>query len=91
MVSEFLCIIIDLIKNICLNPCFTGRWYRSIPAGISYQLATKEVLILVLLEDGIGALSDVNKIVSEEVLILVLLEDGIGAVARSPSGSPMRS
>ncbi len=37
----------------CLNPCFTGRWYRrQFKKGVLYSIY--EVLILVLLEDGIG-------------------------------------
>ncbi len=49
---------LKLLKS--LNPCFTGRWYRSlINAQVSEHYA---VLILVLLEDGIGAVGQVLEI-----------------------------
>ena len=40
------------VSDVCLNPCFNGRWTRRF-AGIIIGLFTK-VLILVLMEDGLG-------------------------------------
>ena len=36
-----------------LNPCFSGRWSRSLISN-SYKIMKVEVLILVLVEDGLG-------------------------------------
>ena len=36
-----------------LNPCFSGRWYRS-ETGRNQMVYANLVLILVLVEDGIG-------------------------------------
>ncbi len=53
MVSE----IFEILKKCplgmkCLNPCFTGRWYRRV---LEITRGTYHgVLILVVLEDGIG-------------------------------------
>ena len=37
----------------CLNPCFNGRYSRSLALSVSDQPDT-EVLILVLMEDTLG-------------------------------------
>ena len=39
----------------CLNPCFSGRWFRRDQASGTADQAAK-VLILVLVEDGFGVL-----------------------------------
>ncbi len=38
---------------LCLNPCFSGRWSRTLAVGASVDLHNA-VLILVLVEDGLG-------------------------------------
>ena len=58
-----------------LNPCFTGRWSRSTNNLNDYG-NERRVLILVLLEDGLGEGLIVSYFVF--VLILVLVEDGLG-------------
>ena len=65
-----------LVRN-SLNPCFSGGWSRSVQIVINAQIW--EVLILVLVEDGLGVRE--NSILCAErlyVLILVLVEDGLG-------------
>ena len=45
------------------------------------------VLILVLVEDGLGV-NKINKLVEDiEVLILVLVEDGLGGIKKKGDGS----
>ncbi len=62
----------------CLNPCFSGGWSRS-KSKRNNLTNIIEVLILVLVEDGLGELSvPYNKTPEHEVLILVLVEDGLG-------------
>ena len=61
-----------------LNPCFSGRWSRREEIPL---LPTKEgrVLILVLVEDGLGGtVTRTITLPSVTVLILVLVEDGLG-------------
>ena len=41
-----------------LNPCFSGRWSRSFQHGQS-RPRRNDVLILVLVEDGLGVLQQV--------------------------------
>ena len=38
--------------NLCLNPCFSGRWYAR-TSEKSMITITRTVLILVLVEDGL--------------------------------------
>ena len=59
-----------------LNPCFNGRWSRT----LSDEGNEREggVLILVLMEDGLGRQRVGNYPYSAPVLILVLMEDGLG-------------
>ena len=68
-----------------LNPCCSGRWYRS--NGIQkLQVIGSTVLILVVVEDGIGVLCVMCEINQNLiVLILVVVEDGIGAKVRTVS------
>ena len=67
----------DYFKD-CLNPCFSGGWSRRMPEGIP-TIENWTVLILVLVEDGLGEVEvkDVRS-VNVRVLILVLVEDGLG-------------
>ena len=58
-----------------LNPCFNGRWSRTIECDRLPGLLP--VLILVLMEDGLG-LSQACIFLTRLVLILVLMEDGLG-------------
>ena len=62
-----------------LNPCCDGRWSRTTCSRL-VGLQKPGVLILVVMEDGLGRLSgraDVP-IHWSEVLILVVMEDGPG-------------
>ena len=43
--------ILSKITSICLNPCFSGGWSRRIIGSIKRPM---KVLILVLVEDGLG-------------------------------------
>ena len=64
-----------------LNPCFSGGWSRS-PRVEGRNHGEKRVLILVLVEDGLGdALLATASDEDKAVLILVLVEDGLGGVA----------
>ena len=68
------------VKNIAtlsLNPCFSGGWSRR---GVSppTSLRQRHVLILVLVEDGLGGQRREYTSVCGPVLILVLVEDGLG-------------
>ena len=67
-------------KRLSLNPCFSGGWSRSAKYE-TQKAATVKVLILVLVEDGLGgsAQGAVSSNVAQ-VLILVLVEDGLGAL-----------
>ena len=69
-----------LIHLIRLNPCFSGGWSRSIHLifGMILQFL---VLILVLVEDGLGDQQYIPvKTLKRFVLILVLVEDGLGVL-----------
>ena len=63
-----------------LNPCFSGGWSRSFMSSYWISLSTW-VLILVLVEDGLGVKYFKPTKESLIVLILVLVEDGLGAAA----------
>ena len=60
----------------CLNPCFNGRWSRTLDQVL--QVEQVFVLILVLMEDGLGPFQERLKADRKRVLILVLMEDGLG-------------
>ena len=62
-----------------LNPCFGGRWSRSLKSLVCTEPETF-VLILVLVEDGLGDCIEVKVVSPAGVLILVLVEDGLGVV-----------
>ena len=64
-----------------LNPCFSGGWSRS--ACNARKRKRTRVLILVLVEDGLGVLVPAEKADNTIVLILVLVEDGLGALLSS--------
>ena len=61
----------------CLNPCFSGGWSRS-KSKRNNLTNIIEVLILVLVEDGLGVVREGNILSQSKVLILVLVEDGLG-------------
>ena len=60
-----------------LNPCCAGRCYRRTFSG-HRNYPGQKVLILVVLEDAIGALHRRRRSGRQNVLILVVLEDAIG-------------
>ncbi len=63
-----------------LNPCFSGGWSRR-QTVVNNGLSFTAVLILVLVEDGLGESVQTSPIPMDYwvVLILVLVEDGLGA------------
>ena len=78
MVSEALISCHFICFLISLNPCFSGRWSRSHNREVRRRSANN-VLILVLVEDGLGVSENVVDWWSSPlVLILVLVEDGLG-------------
>ena len=63
-----------------LNPCFSGGWSRSTSAW-EILCPPLIVLILVLVEDGLGEyLRKLVRSIVTTVLILVLVEDGLGGL-----------
>ena len=50
--------------------------------GKQYQTFFSDVLILVLVEDGLGEFLKIKNILKNLVLILVLVEDGLGGATR---------
>ena len=66
----------------CLNPCFSGGWSRS-KSKRNNLTNIIEVLILVLVEDGLGVVREGNILSQSKVLILVLVEDGLGVHKRA--------
>ena len=65
----------------CLNPCFNGRWSARVALTAPAEKDSKNVLILVLMEDGLRAWGpEAGKLIGLIVLILVLMEDGLRAV-----------
>ncbi len=77
MVSEYRKKLKSTYKS-SLNPCFSGGWSRRQLRRV-YRPGRSTVLILVLVEDGLGArLASAND-KRYVVLILVLVEDGLGA------------
>ena len=67
----------------CLNPCFSGRWFRSKRHYKKYG-CDDWVLILVLVEDGFGVMIVLLGVLITIVLILVLVEDGFGDMCMTP-------
>ncbi len=60
----------------CLNPCFSGRWSASTCTKKCWRCLSN-VLILVLVEDGLREKALLTLQVFYTVLILVLVEDGL--------------
>ncbi len=69
-----------------LNPCFSGGWSRSKTASENWS-KTWGVLILVLVEDGLGEAFTEFSLYNSIVLILVLVEDGLGDSCKFPKNS----
>ncbi len=63
--------------SVCLNPCCNGRWSRTIVV-FSLIGGLAVVLILVVMEDGLGLDGLKFGICFLMVLILVVMEDGLG-------------
>ena len=72
-----------------LNPCFSGGWSRRLWKKFQ-NFILHIVLILVLVEDGLG--EDVQMAYSHTalVLILVLVEDGLGELLLYRRNAPLR-
>ena len=66
-------------KPLCLNPCFNGRYSRSLT--VKSVNVVPQVLILVLMEDTLGVNFSYYKEKPLQVLILVLMEDTLGALS----------
>ena len=60
----------------CLNPYYTGRWFLLFYRLMHEVQYCKEVLILIILEDGFCFLVIKAEAFSDFVLILIILEDG---------------
>ena len=61
----------------CLNPCCSGIWSRTLPS-MTFSMLRCQVLILVVVEYGLG---QAEQCLNEEeifVLILVVVEYGLG-------------
>ena len=86
MVSEVQGAVSKNITSAGLNPCFSGGWSRSTPV-VSEVCDMITVLILVLVEDGLGG--DSTRLLGSQnfVLILVLVEDGLGGDSTRLLGS----
>ena len=70
----------------CLNPCFSGGWSRR-EVCTPRIIFRGHVLILVLVEDGLGVCGiPGHRESSLLVLILVLVEDGLGVTPNHPNG-----
>ena len=63
----------------CLNPCFSGCWSRTHAAEYGLS-AFDRVLILVLVDVGLGHSKWLPKLFEVRVLILVLVDVGLGQV-----------
>ena len=69
----------------CLNPCSNGRYSRSVSR--KRHQGSFQVLILVLMEDTLGALClCVRRKDRKSVLILVLMEDTLGDIGTAEKG-----
>ena len=64
----------------CLNPCFNGIWSRTRSRKAGEH---RVVLILVLMEYGLGPYGALSFSSMVEVLILVLMEYGLGRKMRA--------
>ena len=85
MVSDLL--LQEPLKGDGLNPCFNGRWSRT--AKFEQSMSLIRVLILVLMEDGLGPTNilTINSFI--KVLILVLMEDGLGRLLNDTQNLPV--
>ena len=63
-------------KEQCLNPCCNGRCSASWE-DLGFQVTSKEVLILVVMEDALREKPSITSIGKWEVLILVVMEDAL--------------
>ena len=64
-------------ENTCLNPYCLGGWSRS-EAEEKIKMWQERVLILIVLEDGLGEAQRKRCEEFVKVLILIVLEDGLG-------------
>ena len=65
-----------VVSVICLNPCFSGCWSRTRKLACRHCLLA--VLILVLVDVGLGHEAVRNVMFERFVLILVLVDVGLG-------------
>ena len=69
---------------LCLNPYYNGRYSWS-GTGKTYLLKALIVLILIIMEDTHGAISNFSLFTSFSfVLILIIMEDTHGALETNP-------
>ena len=61
---------------LCLNPYCSGRWSRTLMTLYHSQLLL-QVLILIVVEDGLVQLYLAAKEAASKVLILIVVEDGL--------------
>ena len=69
-------------RSYCLNPCFSGCWSRTLRTHCP-ALSPDCVLILVLVDVGLGPCTVRSKSRQICVLILVLVDVGLGLLPRS--------
>ena len=65
------------VEDGSLNPCFSGCWSRTLLWKMR-KLVSGLVLILVLVDVGLGPCTEALKAFSDIVLILVLVDVGLG-------------
>ena len=61
-----------------LNPCFSGCWSRTRGRSERGGVTAENVLILVLVDVGLGPSATSRRSVTTSVLILVLVDVGLG-------------
>ena len=79
----------DKADALSLNPCFSGCWSRTLlRQGRCRQC--RKVLILVLVDVGLGLADHLREELAKYVLILVLVDVGLGRFRRSHDSQPRR-
>ena len=76
MVSETGAVSMECPNTVSLNPCCSGRWSQR-PLKLNIMAQQENVLILVVVEDGLRVWRRSIQIFQIEVLIIVVVEDGL--------------
>ena len=64
------------IETLCLNPCCSGQWSRTV-AAYATSKARRVVLILVVVDNGLVPIKVATKYIDYVVLILVVVDNGL--------------